>query len=157
VVAVALCVSLAACSGSDDRVIYTTTTVDRSSSTTTPKGAAAPVPVDRYVAGLRRAVEAKDLCALLDTVDLQRPDTSDGSVVTQAYAALRDATRDAAAFVPAEPHGPWDAVVAANRSAASIAERSHGQDEVAIEAAFDTPEFGRAYDQVSGWADLHCG
>jgi len=149
----------AACSdGTREQVIYSTTTSSAPERGAEPASTVPPVDLDEYEGALRAAVADSDLCALLDAVELRRPDVADPEVVTRAYDALARATEEASSFVPDELSAAWAEVVAANRDAARLARRAKGAiGDPSIEARFETSTFSDAYVKVTGWADLNCG
>jgi hypothetical protein len=141
-----------------DTVIFTTTTRDPSASTSADVNPTIPpVGIDDFERGLDDAVKAKDLCAFVDAVDLTRPDTSDPDVARDAYEALAAATHDAAAFVPAELRTAWSAIEASTDEAEATLRRVRGDvTNPAVRGVFDSSAFSAAFDQVTGWTDVHC-
>ncbi len=146
------------CSDSGGEVVWSTTTAAPAEPGSEAAPTVPPVPLEDFRAALTAAVAGRDLCELLDVVELSRPDVADPSVVVPAYEALAAAVEDAAAFVPSELATAWDEVVDANRDAVDLARRGGGEiGDLALRARFETSVFNDAYVTVTGWADLNCG
>lgn len=158
VLAVLVGAATAACSDSDGEVVYSTTTVAPPEPGSEPASTVPPVALEDFRASLTQAVAERDLCALLDVIELTRPDVGDPAVVVPAYEALAAAVEDATDFVPAELSSAWAEIVDANQDAVELARKADGQiADLALRARFETTAFGDAYLSLTGWADLNCG